>query len=117
MVELEIDPDTGTVSIERYTVVDDFGRVMNPMMLAGQVHGGIAQGVGQALLAETVYDETGQMVTGSFMDYCVPRADDLPDIDFSYNAVPCHRNPLGVKGAGEAGASGAPPARAEEPTS
>src|SRR3546814_5350568 len=106
MVELEIDPDTGTVSIERYTVVDDFGRVMNPMMLAGQVHGGIAQGVGQALLEETVYDETGQMVTGSFMDYCVPRADDLPDIDFSYNEVPCTRNPLGVKGAGEAGAIG-----------
>src|SRR3546814_18873764 len=79
LVELEIDPETGTVAIERYTVVDDFGRVMNPMMLAGQVHGGIAQGVGQALLEETVYDAEGQMVTGSFMDYCVPRADDLPD--------------------------------------
>jgi len=110
LVEVEIDPETGIVLIDRYTVVDDFGRVMNPMMLAGQVHGGIAQGVGQALLEETIYDDDGQMVTGSFMDYCMPRADNLPDIDFSYNEVPCTRNPLGVKGAGEAGAIGAPPA-------
>jgi carbon-monoxide dehydrogenase large subunit len=110
LVEVEIDPETGIVLIDRYTVVDDFGRVMNPMMLAGQVHGGIAQGVGQALLEETIYDEDGQMVTGSFMDYCMPRADNLPQIDFSYNEVPCTRNPLGVKGAGEAGAIGAPPA-------
>ena len=111
IVELELDPDTGTVSIERFTVVDDFGRVMNPMMLAGQVHGGIAQGIGQALLERTVYDEeSGQLVTGSFMDYTMPRADDLPDINFAYNEVPCTRNPLGVKGAGEAGAIGAPPA-------
>lgn len=109
--ELEVDPDTGTVHIDRYTVVDDFGRVMNPLLLEGQVHGGIAQGIGQALLEHTVYDEeSGQLVTGSFMDYCMPRADDVPRIDFSYNEIPCSRNPLGVKGAGEAGAIGAPPA-------
>ena len=111
VVEVEIDPDTGIVAVERFTVVDDFGRVMNPMMLAGQVHGGIAQGVGQALLEHTVYDEnSGQLVTGSFMDYTMPRADDLPNISFAYNEIPCTRNPLGVKGAGEAGAIGAPPA-------
>ena len=111
IVEVELDPDTGSVTIERFTVVDDFGRVMNPLLLAGQVHGGIAQGIGQALLERTVYDETsGQLVTGSLMDYALPRADNVPDIAFSYNEVPCSRNPLGVKGAGEAGAIGAPPA-------
>lgn len=111
IVELEIDPDTGTVSVDRYTVVDDFGRVINPVTLLGQVHGGIAQGLGQALWEETVYDpDTGQIVTGSFMDYGMPRADLMPPIDFSTHNVPCRNNPLGVKGAGEAGAIGAPPA-------
>jgi carbon-monoxide dehydrogenase large subunit len=110
--EIEIDPDTGDWEIQRYTVVDDFGTVVNPLMLAGQVHGGVAQGLGQALLEETVYDsETGQLVTGSFMDYCMPRADNIPPVDFSYiEDIPCATNPLGIKGAGEAGAIGAPPA-------
>ncbi|MCP1337750.1 xanthine dehydrogenase family protein molybdopterin-binding subunit [Futiania mangrovi] len=109
--ELEVDPATGTVEILRYTVVDDFGATINPMLLAGQVHGGIAQGVGQALTEHTVYDpDTGQLVTGSFMDYGMPRADLVPDVDFSMRNVPCTTNPLGVKGAGEAGAIGAPPA-------
>ena len=109
--EVEIDPDTGITTIMRYVVVDDFGTVVNPLLLAGQVHGGIAQGVGQALLEGCVYDaQSGQLVTGSFMDYCMPRADNLPTIEFGYNVVPCTTNPLGIKGAGEAGAIGAPPA-------
>ncbi|MGE0715461.1 MAG: xanthine dehydrogenase family protein molybdopterin-binding subunit, partial [Alphaproteobacteria bacterium] len=109
--ELEIDRDTGEVAILRYTVVDDFGRVVNPLLLEGQVHGGIAQGVGQALLEEAVYDAgSGQLVAGSLMDYPLPRADDLPPVSFAWNVVPCRNNPLGVKGAGEAGAIGAPPA-------
>ncbi|MGE0723592.1 MAG: xanthine dehydrogenase family protein molybdopterin-binding subunit [Alphaproteobacteria bacterium] len=109
--ELEIDPDTGDVTIDRYTVVDDFGRVVNPLLLEGQVHGGVAQGVGQALLEEAVYDAgSGQLVSGSLMDYALPRADTLPRVAFGWNVVPCQNNPLGVKGAGEAGAIGAPPA-------
>jgi carbon-monoxide dehydrogenase large subunit len=111
IIEMEIDAETGSPKILRYTVVDDFGVIVNPMMLAGQVHGGIAQGIGQAMLEDCVYDaESGQLLTGSFMDYCMPRADDLPAIDFHTNVVPCTTNPLGVKGAGEAGAIGAPPA-------
>jgi len=111
LCELEVDEATGTVEILRYTVVDDFGAVVNPLMLAGQVHGGVAQGVGQALMEHAVYDEeTGQLVTGSFMDYAMPRADNVVQIDFSMNNVPCTTNPLGIKGAGEAGAIGAPPA-------
>jgi carbon-monoxide dehydrogenase large subunit len=99
------------VDVVDYVVVDDFGNVMNPMMVEGQVHGGVAQGLGQALLEKCVYDpETGQLLTGSFMDYAMPRAYDLPEIRFAYNEVPCKNNPLGVKGAGEAGAIGAPPA-------
>ncbi|MDJ0683555.1 MAG: xanthine dehydrogenase family protein molybdopterin-binding subunit [Alphaproteobacteria bacterium] len=110
--ELEIDKATGTVEILRYTVVDDFGKVVNPMMLAGQVHGGIGQGVGQALMERTVYDDdSGQLLSGSFMDYTLPRADNLPFVDFTYyEDAPCTSNPMGVKGAGEAGAIGAPPA-------
>ena len=108
--ELEVDPDTGITTVLRYLVVDDFGRVVNPLLLAGQVHGGIAQGVGQALLEGCVYDEkSGQLVTGSLMDYCMPRAFHLPEIEFAFNVVPCTSNPLGIKGAGEAGAIGAPP--------
>ncbi|WP_455372615.1 xanthine dehydrogenase family protein molybdopterin-binding subunit [Limibacillus halophilus] len=111
IVELEIEGDTGELSIERYTVVDDFGTLVNPMMAAGQVHGGIAQGLGQALLELTAYDESGQLLTGSFMDYGMPRADNLPEIDLEFvQEVPCATNPFGIKGAGEAGAIGAPPA-------
>ncbi len=109
--ELEIDKFSGFVKILNYTVVDDFGKVINPILLEGQVHGGIAQGIGQALFEETVYDnETGQLLNGSFMDYAIPRASDIPNINFSYNEILCNTNPLGIKGAGEAGAIGAPPA-------
>jgi len=108
--EVEVDPDTGTVAVVRYTVVDDFGRVINPLLLAGQVHGGIAQGVGQALVEKTVYDGDGQLLTASFMDYAMPRADDLPSYAFRWIEIPCRTNPLGIKGSGEAGAIGAPPA-------
>jgi carbon-monoxide dehydrogenase large subunit len=111
IVEVEIDPNTGAVTIERYTVVDDFGRTINPLLLEGQVHGGIVQGVGQALLEQAMYDaESGQLLSGSFMDYAIPRASDVPSFTFSTHNVPTSANPLGVKGAGEAGAVGAPPA-------
>ena len=111
LCEVEIEPETGHVEIVRYLVVDDFGTVVNPLLLEGQVQGGVAQGVGQALLERTVFDpETGQLMTGSLTDYCIPRAEDLPAIEFAYNVVPCRTNPLGLKGAGEAGAIGAPPA-------
>jgi len=111
IAEIEIDPDTGGVSFQRYTIVDDFGNVMNPLLVEGQVHGGTIQGIGQALYEGCSYDpDSGQLLTGSFMDYCMPRADQMPTIDFSYNEVPCLNNPLGVKGAGEAGSIGAPPA-------
>jgi carbon-monoxide dehydrogenase large subunit len=111
IVEVEIDPDTGVVTIERYTVVDDFGLTINPLLLEGQVHGGIAQGIGQALLEHAVYDpDSGQLLSGSFMDYAMPRASDIPSFAFSTYNVPSTANPLGVKGAGEAGAVGAPPA-------
>ena len=109
--EVEIEPETGHIDILRYLVVDDFGTVINPLLLAGQVQGGVAQGVGQAMLERTIFDpETGQLLTGSLTDYCIARAEDLPAIEFAYNIVPCRTNPLGVKGAGEAGAIGAPPA-------
>jgi len=109
--EVEIDRETGVCDITRYTVVDDFGKVINPLMLEGQVHGGIAQGIGQALLEQTVYDtDTGQLLSGSFMDYTLPRADTVPAVEFSTHNIPCINNPLGIKGAGEAGAIGAPPA-------
>jgi carbon-monoxide dehydrogenase large subunit len=109
--EVEIDPETGIVRIERYLVVDDFGVVINPLLLAGQVNGGIAQGVGQAMLEHTVFDPaSGQLLSGTLQDYALPRADDLPVLEFAYNIVPCRTNPLGVKGAGEAGAIGSPPA-------
>jgi len=111
IIEVEIDPDSGVTTILRYTVVDDFGAVINPMLLEGQVHGGIAQGLGQALLEEAVYDhDSGQLLSGTFMDYAMPRADDLPMFSFATHNVRCKANPLGVKGAGEAGAIGAPPA-------
>lgn len=109
--ELEIDAATAELEILNYVVVDDFGRVINPLLLEGQVHGGIGQGLGQALLECCAYEaESGQLLSASFMDYTLPRADDLPMIQFSRNEVPCTTNPLGIKGAGEAGAIGAPPA-------
>ena len=109
--EVEIDPETGALSVERYTVVDDFGVVINPMVVEGQVQGGAVQGISQAILENCVYDdESGQLLTGSFTDYAMPRADDLPDIDFHTNEIPCATNPLGVKGCGEAGTVGAMPA-------
>ena len=109
--ELEIDRDTAQIEITEYTVVDDFGRVINPLLLEGQVHGGIGQGLGQALLENCAYEsDTGQLLSASFMDYALPRADDLPMIRFQRNEEPCTSNPLGIKGAGEAGAIGAPPA-------
>jgi carbon-monoxide dehydrogenase large subunit len=104
--EVEVDPDTGETAILRYTVVDDFGTMINPMIVEGQVHGGIAQGVGQALLERTVYDDNGQLLTGSLMDYCLPRADNLPSIAFATRPVPAKTNPLGLKGCGEAGTAG-----------
>ena len=108
--EVEIDPDTGVVEIVRFTAVDDFGTVINPMIVEGQVHGGIAQGVGQALLENCVYDGSGQLLTGSYMDYCMPRADDLPGFTVAMTTTPCTHNPIGAKGCGEAGAIGSPPA-------
>jgi carbon-monoxide dehydrogenase large subunit len=111
MAEVEIDPDTGVVTIVRYCVADDFGKTVNPLIVRGQVSGGVAQGYGQAVLERTAYDpESGQLLSGSFMDYALPRADDLPDIEVELIEVPCASNPLGVKGAGEAGAVGSPPA-------
>jgi aerobic carbon-monoxide dehydrogenase large subunit len=111
MAEVEVDPETGVVDIVRYGVSDDFGKTVNPMIVRGQVHGGVAQGLGQALLERTSYDtKSGQLLTGSFMDYALPRADDLPDIEVDLLEVPSGSNPLGVKGAGEAGSVGSPPA-------
>ena len=109
--EVEIDPSTGALALVRYTAVNDHGVVINPLLLEGQVHGGIAQGLGQALLERTVYDpDSGQLVSGSFMDYAIPRADDLPMVDFHANCVPARTNPLGVKGVGESGCTAACPA-------
>jgi carbon-monoxide dehydrogenase large subunit len=109
--EVEIDADTGTVLIARYAAVDDVGRIINPMLVDGQTHGGIAHGVGQALLEDCVYaQDTGQLLSGSFMDYALPRASDFPLFKLANNEVPAPNNPLGVKGAGEGGATGAPPA-------
>src|SRR5690606_15149410 len=112
VAEVEVDPDTGRVVLVAYTVVDDFGRIVNPLLAAGQAQGGIAQGIGQALLEQVVYDQaSGQPLTGSFMDYAIPRADDLPPLPVVFNEnAPTATNPLGTKGAGEAGATGAPPA-------
>jgi carbon-monoxide dehydrogenase large subunit len=109
--EVEIDPETGAVTLLSYTVVDDVGTVVNPMGLEGQIHGGLVQGVGQALMEQVLYDpRSGQLLTGSFMDYAMPRADNICDIAVASNPVPTKLNPLGVKGAGEAGTVGALPA-------
>jgi aerobic carbon-monoxide dehydrogenase large subunit len=108
--EVEIDPETGVTRIEKWVAVDDFGVIVNPMIVEGQVHGGIAQGVGQALLERTVYDGSGQLVTGSLMDYTMPRADNLPSFTVETTVTRCPSNPLGIKGCGEAGAIAAPAA-------
>jgi aerobic carbon-monoxide dehydrogenase large subunit len=111
LAEVEIDPATGIIRIVNYVIVDDFGVTLNPLLLAGQVHGGAMQGIGQALMEQAVYSATdGQLVTGTFMDYAVPRASDGPSFHFETHNVPCTTNPLGVKGAGEAGAIGSCPA-------
>ncbi|HOA93282.1 MAG TPA: xanthine dehydrogenase family protein molybdopterin-binding subunit [Quisquiliibacterium sp.] len=110
--EVEVDPDTGVVRVDRFTAVDDFGNIINPMIVEGQVHGGLAQGLGQALLEHGVYDsDSGQLLSGSYMDYAMPRADDLPSFTVeTMKGTPCSHNPLGVKGCGEAGAIGSPAA-------
>jgi carbon-monoxide dehydrogenase large subunit len=110
LCEVEIDPETGAIDFKNYVIEDDIGRILNPLMLEGQILGGAGQGLGQALYEETVYDETGQLVNGSFMDYIMPRADNTPPFDFHYTEVPSPSNRLGVKGAGEAGTIGATPA-------
>jgi carbon-monoxide dehydrogenase large subunit len=111
IAEVEIDPETGVVRLDRFTAVDDFGTIINPMIVEGQVHGGLVQGIGQALIENCVYDrETGQLLTGSFMDYAMPRADDFPEFKIGHVCTPCTHNPLGTKGCGEAGAIGSPPA-------
>jgi carbon-monoxide dehydrogenase large subunit len=111
VAEVEIDPETGQATLARYTAVDDYGVLVNPMIAGGQAHGAIAQGVGQGLLERAIYDsDNGQLVAGSFMDYAMPRADDLPAFDLGFNSTRCTTNPLGVKGCGEAGAIAAFPA-------
>jgi carbon-monoxide dehydrogenase large subunit len=111
IAEVEVDPDTGETTLQRYTAVDDFGTLINPMLTVGQVHGGVAQGMGQAMLEHTVYDQhSGQMLSGSFMDYTLPRAQDLPDLNITLSGVPTNANPLGVKGSGQAGAMASPQA-------
>ena len=108
--EVEIDPETGVVEMQKYTIVDDFGFTLNPLLLAGQVHGGVGQGAGQALTEAAAFDENGQLLTASFMDYAMPRADDFCDFEFETRNVPSNANPMGLKGAGEAGSIGSTPA-------
>ncbi|MXW49520.1 MAG: xanthine dehydrogenase family protein molybdopterin-binding subunit [Gammaproteobacteria bacterium] len=110
IAEVEVDEATGVVQLVNFVAVDDFGHVINPMIVDGQVHGGLAQGAGQALLEHGIYDADGQLTTGSYMDYCMPRADDVPDFTVDTTVTPCTHNPLGVKGCGEAGAIGSPAA-------
>jgi len=111
IAEVEIDPATGIIKIVNYVIVDDFGVTLNPLLLAGQVHGGVMQGIGQALMEQVVYSPTdGQLVTGTYMDYALPRASDGPSFHFETHNIPCKTNPMGVKGAGEAGAIGSCPA-------
>ena len=107
--EVEIDRDTGTIEVVRYFMVNDFGTVINPMLVAGQAHGGVVQGIGQILMEHARYDEQGQPITGSFMDYALPRATDAPGFSIENHSVPCKTNRLGVKGCGEAGCAGALP--------
>ena len=109
--EVEVDPETGQVEIMSFAAADDFGNIVNPMIVSGQVHGGIAQGIGQAMMEHAVYDSDGQLLSGSYMDYAMPRAGDVPRYVVDHSCqTPCTHNPLGVKGCGEAGAIGSPPA-------
>ena len=108
--EVEVDQDTGETKVVKYTVVDDFGTVINPLIVEGQVHGGVAQGIGQALYENAHYDESGQLITASYMDYTMPRADNFPEIKLGFTSTPATSNPLGAKGCGEAGTIAAPPA-------
>ncbi|HTZ36696.1 MAG TPA: molybdopterin cofactor-binding domain-containing protein, partial [Stellaceae bacterium] len=111
VAEVEIDAETGVVTLVRYFAVDDYGRIINPLLTTGQVQGGVAQGIGQAMLERTVYDaDSGQLLSGSLLDYALPRADDLPALDIVLDGVPTASNPLGVKGSGQAGAIAAPQA-------
>jgi carbon-monoxide dehydrogenase large subunit len=106
VAEVEIDPDTGVVEVVKYSSVNDFGTIVNPLLVAGQVHGGVVQGIGQAIMEVTAFDDDGQLLTGSYMDYALPRAGDVPEIGFTSHPVPATSNPLGVKGCGEAGCAG-----------
>ncbi len=108
--EVEVDPETGETKIVKYTAVDDFGTIINPLVVEGQVHGGLAQGIGQALYENCHYDKSGQLVTASYMDYTMPRADNFPEFKLDWTCTPATSNPLGTKGCGEAGAIAAPPA-------
>jgi carbon-monoxide dehydrogenase large subunit len=110
VAEVEVDPETGVTRIVNYTAVDDFGVVLNPLLVSGQVHGGVAQGIGQALYEHAIYDDSGQLLSGSFMDYGMPRADGVPAMQVSTVEVPCKNNPMGVKGCGEAGSVASPAA-------
>jgi aerobic carbon-monoxide dehydrogenase large subunit len=105
-----VDPETGNTEIVAWTAVDDFGVIINPMIVEGQIHGGVAQGIGQALCESAIYDKDGQLVTGSLMDYCMPRADNLPALNTGTTVTKCPSNPLGIKGCGEAGAIASPAA-------
>jgi carbon-monoxide dehydrogenase large subunit len=107
VAEVEVDPDTGIVEVVKYSCVNDFGTVINPLIVEGQLHGGVVQGIGQALMEKTVYDGDGQLLTGSFMDYAMPRAADVPSFVLADHPAPAKTNPLGVKGCGEAGCAGA----------
>ncbi len=110
IAEVEIDPETGVVQMINFTAVDDVGRVVNPMIVEGQVQGGVVQGIGQALLEAALYDSSGQLLSGSFMDYAMPRANDIPPLSVATENTMCTHNPLGSKGCGEVGAIGSPPA-------
>jgi carbon-monoxide dehydrogenase large subunit len=107
IAEVEVDPDTGTTEVVNYICVNDFGTVVNPMIVAGQLHGGVVQGIGQALMELAIYDKDGQLLTGSYMDYAMPRAADVPSFSLADHPAPAKTNPLGVKGCGEAGCAGA----------
>ena len=108
--EVEVDEATGETKVVKYTAVDDFGTIINPLIVEGQVHGGIVQGIGQALYENSIYDESGQLTTASYMDYTMPRADNFPNFEIDYTSTPATSNPLGSKGCGEAGAIASPPA-------
>jgi carbon-monoxide dehydrogenase large subunit len=109
VAEVELDPDTGVVEVVKYSMVNDFGNIVNPITVAGQAHGGVVQGIGQALMERTYYDGDGQLLSGSYMDYAMPRADNAPMFDIENHPVPATTNPLGVKGCGEAGCAGSLP--------